>query len=115
MVSSAEKGPFGGDDLDPIIFVNSEDTPELRDAALSIQRPMAEEGEYSGPKISRKEILEEKLNSKLEDSREWVPNLEENDTSIVANKVAEYVGRIIIGLIPISLAGIFILISAGIL
>jgi hypothetical protein len=115
MENSTEKGPFGGDDLDPIIFVNSGDTPELRDAALSLPRPMAEEGEYAGPKISRKEILEEKLNSKREDSKEWVPNLEENNASIIANKAAEYVGRIILGLIPLSLAGIFILISAGII
>jgi hypothetical protein len=115
MENNKEKGPFGGDDLDPIVFVNSDDTPELRDAALLIPRPMADEDGYSGPKISRKELMEEKLKSKVDDNKEWVPNLEEDHNAILANRILEYTGRIIIGLIPLSLAGLFILLSAGLI
>lgn len=115
MENNKEKGPFGGDDLDPIVFVNSGDTPELREAVNAIPRPSPENESAYTPKISRREILEESHKESEESSEEWVPNLETNNLAFALNKSVEYAGRLILALLPIALVAVFILYSAGIL
>jgi hypothetical protein len=107
------RGPFGDDDLDPIIFVESNDTPEMRDAVRNIPRPQSDES-YMGPKIGRRERLEDSLNQEEdEDATEWVPDLEVSATAKIANAALEIVGKLILAAIPLSLAALFILYSVS--
>jgi hypothetical protein len=106
------RGPFGDDDLDPIIFVESKDTPEMRDAVRNIPRPQSDDS-YLGPKIGRREKLQDSLNQEEEDAEEWVPDLEVSETAKIANKALEFIGRLILAAIPISLAALFIMYSVS--
>lgn len=106
------RGPFGDGDLDPIIFVESNDTPEMRDAVRNIPRPQSDDS-YVGPKIGRREKLEDTLNQKEDDVEEWVPDLEVSSTAKAASIALEIFGKLLLASIPISLAALFILYSVS--
>ena len=105
---------FSDEDLDPLVFAESNDDPELRKAALSIPRPVRDE-DFSGPKKSRVELILE--NEKDEASQEWVP-AEENPSSqkkrsLLTKNLYEYVGKFVLFLIPIGLIFVFLSYSSS--
>ncbi len=104
---------FDTSDIDPLVFVESEEQPELRDAVLNIPRPLREE-ETVGPIKTRAEIVAEEL-SRGSVATEWVPSDEEETKSNNLNK-SEIVNNLYQGvfkgiLFILPLAVIFIAIS----
>lgn len=102
---------FHDEELDPIVFAESEDIPELRESALAIPRPTRDE-EHSGPKRSRAELL--KNNIEELPSSEWVPadtgsgaEMETRENNL--EKFYQAFGKAILFLIPIGIISVFIL------
>lgn len=101
---------FQDEDLDPLVFVENKDNPELREDALAIPRPTRDEN-YIGPKKSRSEILAERY-AEEQTSTEWVPTLAEENPSLEKKPVLELVynniGKVILFAIPMGIIFFFI-------
>ncbi len=100
---------FHDEDLDPLVFVETEDNPELRAEALAIPRPIRDDS-YIGPKKSRAELLLEQ--EQQEDLREWVPaedtpNRKKMQSSILQSTY-ENLGKVIFFIIPIGTILVFL-------
>jgi hypothetical protein len=102
-VSESDNRPgFAPDeDLDPIVFVDSGDSPELRASAASIPRDFASE-EARGPQISRREKLETSYVEEKTPS-EWVPGEQGQKPEASPNKYLEIIGKVLLAMLPIGI------------
>lgn len=94
---------FENEDLDPLVFVETNDSPELRAEALAIPRPVRDE-HYEGPKKSRVELI---TDNSEQIAYEWVPTKEEFRSSHQGQSLLQLVynnlGKVILFVIPIGL------------
>lgn len=99
---------FENEDLDPLVFVETNDSPELRAEALVIPRPVRDE-DYEGPKKSRVELITDDAE---EIAYEWVPTKEEFKSSRQGESLLQLVysnlGKAILFVIPIGLIAGFL-------
>jgi hypothetical protein len=105
---------FHNEELDPIVFAEAVDSPELRTAALSIPRPLRDE-ENLGPKKSRAELLVEQPGE--DRSEEWVPLENEKPQDLSAKNKVEMLyqifGKVILFALPIGIIGGFLFYAAS--
>jgi hypothetical protein len=103
-----DKPGFAHDeDLDPIVFAEPNDSPELRAEALLLPRPRADE-KAKGPKVSRKELLENSYSDEAPQN-DWIPGEPMKVNNPIPKNYSEVIGKILLGFLPIGIIVVFFL------